>query len=419
MDTDPAAQRSDSEVPRRPPHWVTDLLLAIFITIMAFAPVPGDSYQLPTPLTLIFVGLALPLVPLRRRAPLAALAIAVVFFAVVAFAGTLSPGLALAIAVLVYEYTNRSTRPRGILVTLGVLVLLILLSIPAKAQGAFGPRVVQFALTIGIGAAAGDATRSRRQYIESITERVRRAEEAREIEAKRRVTDERLRIARDLHDVVAHQIAVISLNAGVASSAVERSPAQALTSLATIREASRTVLSEIGDLMTMLRNDEDGSSSAAAPQPELSRLPDLLRQFGDDGLDITVRREGDATRVPTAASVVAYRVVQEGLTNAHKHGTEHRAHVLLAVHQHEVEIIVTNPVSVVTATDDTALDAEPGAPFETQRGAGLGLIGARERVGSVRGIVHAGPTAGGWRMAVRIPLTADPLPEAPAPEQRA
>ncbi|QIM19548.1 hypothetical protein G7066_14940 [Leucobacter coleopterorum] len=270
-------------------------------------------------------------------------------------------------------------------------------------------------LTVGIAAAAGDATRSRREIIAAMTERARRAEETREAEAKRRVSEERLRIARDLHDVVAHQIAVISLNAGVATSAVDTAPDKAKASLATIREASRLVLSEIGDLMAMLRSDNDGSVSAAtSPQYGLDQLDSLITQFAASGLDVTVRREGDLTSAIAAASTatdnglslqassVTYRVIQEALTNAHKHGSDHRAHLLVAVDDHELRIVITNPF----AADDPG--PNPTAS-PTPRGAGLGLIGVRERVASVRGQVEAGPVPGGWRVAASIPLSKETL----------
>ncbi|QIK63293.1 sensor histidine kinase [Leucobacter viscericola] len=388
---------------RPPPPVVIDIFLAFLIIAMTYAPVPGDHYVRPTTLTLVFAGVTIVLLPLRRHFPRTALALAVACFTIVALTGVMSSGLIMAVAIMVFGYVNHSTRRRGILVAVGIVVFVIVLSIPLAIIDGFSPRVVQFALTIAVAVAAGDATRSRRQFIEAITERARRAEETREAEARRRVSEERLRIARDLHDVVAHQIAVISLNAGVATSSVDAAPELAKTSLATIREASRSVLSEIGDLMAMLRSDDDGSATAStAPQHDLGQLDQLITQFTGSGLDITLRCEGDLTRVGSAASTVAYRVIQEALTNAHKHGADHRAHLLVVVEESELRIIVTNPFD--------AADPDPALPtLPTPNGAGLGLIGVRERVASVRGQVEAGPAPGGWRVAARIPLSKEPL----------
>ncbi len=255
--------------------------------------------------------------------------------------------------------------------------------------------MLQFALAVAFAAAAGDGARHRRAYIEAITERAERAERTREAEARRRVSEERLRIARDLHDTVAHQIAVISLNAGVASSALDTNPERARTALVTIRGASRTVLTEIGDLLNLLRADEpDGAPTA--PQHGLEHLDVLLGQFATSGLGVQRRVEGDLSRVTGAADLVAYRLIQESLTNAHKHGAEHRADLLLQTTGDTLRIVVTNPVPADGAAHRAATDRPVGA--------GVGLLGMRERVASVRGTVTAGVAPGGWTVTASIPL---------------
>ena len=132
---------------------------------------------------------------------------------------------------------------------------------------------------------------------------------------------------------MAHQISVISLNAGVASTALETRPEKTREALASIRTASRAVLAEIGELLEMLRavDGETGESAVRPPQPGLDRLDELIERFQTTGLDVGVRREGDLDAVPEPLQRIAYRVVQEGLTNAHKHGAGERAHVLLTV----------------------------------------------------------------------------------------
>jgi signal transduction histidine kinase len=267
-----------------------------------------------------------------------------------------------------------------------------LLSVVGAVVSAADPRMVQFTLAVAFAAAAGDATRSRREYIVAVTERAERAEQTREAEARRRVSEERLRIARDLHDTVAHQIAVISLNAGVASSSLE-SPERAQEALSTIRSASRTVLGEIGDLLALLRT-EDPDAGTTAPPSGLGRLDELVEQFAQSGLSVHLRVEGDPGHVSGAADLVAYHVIQEGLTNALKHGTDHRAHVLVEVADEHVTVVVTNPT--IPAAHDARRDAAAGA--------GHGLIGLRERVASVRGVVETGTTAGGYRLAATLPL---------------
>jgi signal transduction histidine kinase len=192
---------------------------------------------------------------------------------------------------------------------------------------------------------------------------------------------------------------VISLNAGVASSAIETRPAAAQEAVRTIRVAARTVLGEIGALLEVLRTDDD-SPGAISPQPGLDRLDDLIAQFGDAGLAVTVREEGALSAVGGAASLVAYRVIQEGLTNAHKHGAESRAHVLIHVDEHLLRIIVTNPVATAAASTDRSPATTP-----VEAGSGLGLVGLRERLATIRGVVEAGPAAGGWRLAATMPIS--------------
>jgi len=385
----------------RLPRAAGDVIVAVLVLMLTFAPSPGDAYQPPAPLTIGLAVVAVLTLPLRRRWPIPVLVGVVVLFAVAAFTGALNPGLALAVAVGMFGVTNRLTRGAGVFATAVTVVVVVALCLIAVLPD-WDPRVIQYGLTTLIGAAIGDATRSRRDYITAITERAERAEQTREAEARRRVSEERLRIARDLHDAVAHQISVISLNAGVASSALASRPDRAEEALATIRSAARTVLGEIGDLMDVLRADESADPSAprTAPQPSLDQLDRLVQGFRDGGLDVTVRTEGDLRAAPGAPSRVAYRVVQEALTNAHKHGAEHRAHVLLTTDADALTVVVTNPV------DDAVRDA-------AALGSRLGLTGLRERVASVRGTVETGPVPGGWRVLAKLPIPSGTIPGIP------
>lgn len=371
----------------RVPGAVSDVLVALFVCTVTFAPSPGHSYGVPPLWSLALTGVAVVVLLFRRRHPVPALAGVLLVFAVAALTDLINPGLGIAVAVATFSVTSRAARRVGLIATSSAVAAVVVLTLLSTIGGDLDPRVVQYALAVLVGAAIGDATRSRREYIRAVMDRAERAEQTREAEAQRRVSEERLRIARDLHDAVAHQISVISLHAGVASSAVDTRPEKAKESLATIRSAARTVLGEIGALLDVLRSDDDDAPTA--PQPGIDRVDALVARFADAGLDVTVRVEGDPARATGAAGLVAYRVLQEALTNAHKHGAEHRAHVLLAEGDGALTIVVTNPVSVDAV-------AAPGSR--------RGLTGLRERVASVRGVVETGPAPGGWRVSARLPF---------------
>lgn len=359
-----------------------------------FIPFPEVYFRPSNPLAVIVVVAPAFFLPLRRRWPVSVLALVVVCYGVAALTGTLSPGTVLAAAIAMFGVATHATR-RTTFVVAGLTVLaIVFLSLLAAISSVTDPRIIQFAIFVAFAAAAGDAGRSRREYIIAITERAERAEQTRDAEASRRVAEERLKIARDLHDAVAHQISVISLNAGVASSALETRPEKAKAALGTIRSASRTVLGEIGNLLEVLRAED--SEGVTAPQLGLAHLDDLVAQFAADGLDVKVRLEGDPGEVTGAVDLVAYRVIHEGLTNAHKHGAEHRAHVLIEVREDQVLIVVTNPVL-------PPADSQQGRGV-TSAGGGHGLLGIRERVSAVRGAVEAGPMPGGFRIAATLPL---------------
>lgn len=386
----------------RVPVWIGDIVAAVLVTGSAFVPFPGAGFHPSGPLALALAVAPALILPLRRRWPLPALAACVVVFALAAFAASVWPGVVLAIAIAMFGVANRSPRRATLITALVTVAVVVLISVLSSLGTVYELPVFAVAITVAFAAAAGDGARSGREYIAAITERAERAEQTRESEARRRVSEERLRIARDLHDAVAHQIAVISLNAGVASSAIRSRPDDAEEAVRTIRLAARAVLGEIGALLAVLRTDGDDDGSVASPQPGLDRVEELIGRFGAAGLAVTMRTEGDPSRVGAATGIVAYRVIQEALTNAHKHGTEGRAHVLIRVDDDTLDIVVTNPTPTGDARSRSA-DSEAARP-------GLGLIGLRERVAAARGTVETGPTGGGWRISATLPVTIEPRP---------
>lgn len=341
-------------------------------------------------LTLMCVPAAAMLI--RRRWPIAALIVTGLCFGVAAWLGFPSTAAGIGLSIAAYALAYRASRRLAFAIAGAIAVLILVLGFALTQWESLEPGVVQICAAVLIAAALGDSARSRREYLLAVTERAERAERTREAEAERRVAEERLRIAQDLHDTVAHRIAVISLNAGVASGAVSARPERALEALGTIRQASRTVLAEIGDLMHYLRSDENGGA-AAPPQPGLAMLGDLIEGVRSTGLEISAALPEHLDRVEGVVEQVAYRVVQEGLTNAHKHGSEHRATLRIELRSDALEIEVNNPV------DETSRN------LREQLGEGFGITGLRERVASVGGSTEAGQLGAGYRLFVHLPVT--------------
>ena len=216
-------------------------------------PFPDPAVLVLLPVTAAVAALAL---LLRRRLPVTALAITLLCYGVTVLMHVpmLGPGIAAVIAA--YSMAGRVPRIAALLGGGLAAVVIALLSLRTVPDLSVDPRVFQVAAALAVAVALGDSARSRREYLAAVTERAERAERSREVEARSRVAEERLRIARDLHDTVAHRISVISLNAGVASQALESRPEKAREALGTIR-ARPGRASEISDLLTHLRSEED------------------------------------------------------------------------------------------------------------------------------------------------------------------
>ncbi|MFV0254288.1 MAG: sensor histidine kinase [Beutenbergiaceae bacterium] len=374
----------------RIPAWLSDALAALIVLFTAVAMTRLLSFtQLPTPgaiMTMAITSLIpVPLMFARRRWPKTVLAISLACLAI-GMAVTRSE-FSTFIPVAFALYTVVLTNPRrvGFWVAAATAALVAGISL-LSIDGLAGPAVVQSVLVIGITAAFGDAVRSRRAYTAELKLRAERAEQTREAEASRAVAEDRLRIARDLHDAVAHQISVISLNAGVANAAVDTDPSAAREALSTIRTASRTVLTDIGNLLATLRSPED---ERRIPTVGAALLDQLLAEFADGGLRLDTEIDGDLATLSTAVDVVVYRVVQEGLTNALKHGRGARAQLRISVTPSQVRVELTNP-----APD----------PSAAELASGHGLLGIKERVESVRGSVQTEHGSGTFRLVALIPL---------------
>ncbi|QDQ15362.1 sensor histidine kinase [Streptomyces spectabilis] len=254
--------------------------------------------------------------------------------------------------------------------------------LPPEGDGARGwGEELAVAVWVVAAAAVSELARTRRE--QWAKERAERA-----LAARRRADEERLRMARELHDVLAHSISVINVQAGVGLALLDSDPEQARTALTTIKAASKEALGEVRQVLDTLRAP---GAAPRAPAPGLDRLPELVEQAGSTGLAVTVTTEGRGGPLPPGADLAAFRIVQEALTNVVRHSGSRRARVLVRY--------ATGSVTLRVDDDGPATGADAG-------GSGNGLAGMRERAAALKGTIEAGPRPdGGFRVTAVLPTT--------------
>ncbi|MGW3088171.1 sensor histidine kinase [Streptomyces sp. NPDC001108] len=243
----------------------------------------------------------------------------------------------------------------------------------------------------------GDSMRTRRAYFRQLEERAARLEREREAQSKVAVAAERARIARELHDVVAHNVSVMVVQADGAAYVMDAAPDQAKQALETISSTGRQALAEMRRLLGVLRTGDAQESGEYVPQPDVEQIQELIEQVRRTGLAVDFKVEGTPRPLPSGVELTAYRIVQEALTNTRKHGgPDAGASVRLLYFDDGLGLLVE--------------DDGRGAAHELYEdggadGAGHGMIGMRERVGMVGGTLDAGPRpGGGFRISALLPL---------------
>jgi signal transduction histidine kinase len=349
--------------------------------------------------------LAVPVV-FRRSYPAGAFAAAIVIGALQVLLDVRPNATDLAVVILLY--TLAAYTPRRISIT-GLAICLIgsaaavarwmpdqLSVLDAVAVGSImfaGPSLIAWVF--------GDSMRYRRAYYTSLEDRAARLEAERDAPAQIAAAAERARIARELHDVVAHNVSVMVVQADGASYALGSDPDRARQALAAISATGRQALTEMRRMLGVLRRDEDGTEPERAPLPGIGQLGELLEQARETGLPVSFTVEGVPQPLPDGAALAAYRIVQESLTNTRKHGGPRAtAQVTLRYLEDALLLRITDDGRGAAAASD---------------GAGHGLTGMRERVAIYGGWVQAGPRpAGGYQVTARLPLTPTPPAAAPA-----
>ena len=334
-------------------------------------------------------------------------------------------------AVLVALYTLAARRRRSLAWPVAIASAAVLTAVYALAHGqsaTSGTVLGLFDLPI-LATAFGDTVRTRRAYLTEVEARAERAERTREQEARRAVAEERVRIARELHDVVAHHITLVNAQAGVAHHLMRENPDAAYQALGQIKETSRAALDELRATVGLLRQPDD-DPGPLRPLPDLGDLDELIGAFRSSGSRVDLERRGDPAPVPTGVQLAAYRIIQEALTNTRRHAPESQVHVTLAYDPESLRLTVANDppaqarrttagsaaqaaaASATRAGRDHRRGSENAAPIGTEAGPGTGtgtghgLIGMRERATALGGSVAAGPDpAGGYRVRTVLPMT--------------
>ena len=383
---------TDGVVPDRAPRlspWLTDVLLAVATALVAVASVTVSTEPDSRPPDVLAFGLAASfggILLLRRRWPLPVLVVSVavlqayhvlsypaigmtllaVAFYTVAVRGQMAWGLTIGVVVLVYEFLWRALfDPEPLL--------------EVVVSGLWPTTMIIAVLLLG------DAVRSRRALAVETAQRLAAAEREREREAERRVVEERLRISRELHDVVAHTVTAIGVQARVLADSIDDHPEHARAAIDAIRAAIGDAMSQLRATVGVLRHDR---GEPLAPTPSLAGLDGLIETAGGD-VSVTMRVDGEPRPLPPTVDLTAYRIIQESLTNVVRHANATAATVMLCYQP---------DVLVVEVTDNG--DGRGGAST-----GGHGLLGMAERAQAIGGrLVAESGAQGGFRVIARLPI---------------
>jgi signal transduction histidine kinase len=381
---------------------VRDAVLAVVLTVVLVFASYGEGHPnqlgdvaqfhhhpIPHPTAaLALVAVACLALAWRRRYPVAVLAVSVAAVAVYSLLGYVNGASLIAPVLAVYAMAAQVSVRRAVVLAALTLAVLMTATGVNNPFGRYSDGA--FVLIPGMVAAvafAGIAVANRRAYAASVLERS-------EHDARRRVDEERLRIARELHDVVAHTMATINVQAGVAAHVLPTQPEAVAEALQAIKSASKEGLRELRAILNVLRQADD--TDPVQPAPGLAQLDALVEGARRTGLPIAVAVTGEPFPLPAAVDLAAYRIVQESLTNVIRHAGPADAAVKLRYHPDEIAIDITD------TGHGPAAGPGPGAVGGS---AGHGQAGMRERAAAVGGTVQTGPRpGGGYQVTARLPV---------------
>jgi signal transduction histidine kinase len=367
-----------------------DAAVPVATGAVAAAGVVSPHHAEPRPLTFALALGAAAVLFARRRAPLATLAVSgALVLALFAVDHTAAAGAVFAPAVALYSVGLTRGRLHQLVAGVTAVAAVIIADIFIVGDRITWFATLGHATLVAVPLLAAEAVRNRRSYIALLLEQLELAERTREEEARRRVEQERLRIARDLHDAVAHALTTINVQAGVAAHLLGKKPGNARDALKTIEEASHEALDELRATLGVLR-ERDGDRAPLDPAPTFDAVSELVTRERTLGLDVSLDIRGERPgRLPEAVQLAAYRIVQESLTNARRHAAGASARVGLAFEPERLLITVEN------GTGATSNGAGGGV--------GVGVLGMQERAAAVGGSLRAASSPDGFRVTAELP----------------
>ncbi|MDX6429519.1 MAG: hypothetical protein QOE54_1885 [Streptosporangiaceae bacterium] len=358
---------------------------------------PGRGFAKPDLINLVIVAVIMVALAFRQRYPFAVLVVAAGGNAVLA-ALHYSPSVAEVLAFVIAVFTVAAHRALAVSSVGGALALVafMVMELATPGEMSYVGVVTNTALIAGVWW-LGRSLRLRRAYLAELEYRAERLERARDSDARTARVEERSRIARELHDVVAHHVSVMTVQAGAARRIMDKDPGTAREAMVTIEDVGRTTLDEMRRIVGVLRTERDTAAVGPelSPQPGVQEVGALVDHVRETGLSVQLWMEGEPRPLSTGVNLAAYRLIQEALTNSLKHaGPQARAWVRIHYSPRELMVEIEDDGRGVAA----ALAENGDSP-------GHGLVGMRERVALYGGELRIGPrSGGGFEVRARFPL---------------
>ena len=384
---------------------IAAVFIVIALVVVRRIPVSADTRP-PNAWNDVLLVAVLGPIAVRRRYPIGAYIVTAVAAVALWSMNSVDGGSAVGGVFVTYGLGFYADRKRALRVFIfaaaGLSAVAVMLALIYETEGRWFQCVSRIAVVLG-PYFFGDAKRTRNDLVDSLRERARRAEEDQAREASQAVVEERARIAHELHDVVAHSLSVMVVQATAGQRLIARDPARAAESIASVADTGREALAEMRRILGVLDNrpESDQGTHELVPQPGLSDIDALIERCRGAGMQIDVHRSGADVSLGAGVELAIYRIIQEALTNVLKHAGTARV---------KLQLLVDDPVVIEVADDGLGL-AAPKSPD----GRGRGVIGMRARVESVGGEFHAGPrSGGGFVVRAVIPRSTDAMREASA-----